>query len=474
MHNANLRQLQGGPKAPTLSLSYPTTGGNVINGAAEFFQGGERSIRLFTADCETPFSPSVTFSVGGNTQTDSYTYTESGSAQSTVNFDIDLVSLDNHLSALDNGSVTVCVQLETVNTLQNYVRTINVDLTHSVTIDTTKVAQPVADVALTALDVVTNLEAWVCAETSDDAAIVSGSKTSPVVDIEVPGRLYVCIEVTDGYEIQTGQLTAASDVTPSVPSKTIGDYISEPTQVSTGAWATTASVLGWSQENTMQTWTSKKNLVRVSVVLPSNWAQTAVVSPPPTSTVTITVTAQFDPVRRLATVAAFPGDEREENFRHLRQRDDEIIVAQDAEDKDEGEDSQYHWGRLRPDSGKAAREKPKLKTSIFAESAMEFAQATTTVLIHGPAPVDKSLSLPIAGVIAGTILLCMSCCCFFLGAFWIRRKDNDEEDHEKNSDAGSIDTYTDNDMSSKISSGPPTMAFIYDIGPGRHLSGRAA
>ena len=496
------RQLKGGPTEPELTL---TTSDSIITGTADFNQGGQQTIRLFKKNCSDKFettsgsitdyaefvvtsTPSPTPSVGS-------VYSASGNANDDVVFELSMAELYSYLvdntgvaggtdgDAKDGGEVTVCIQLESVNTIKNYIQKITIDLTHSATINT-DAAQP--DASVEALNIATDLTAWICDETSDDASTVSGSKSSAVGEIEVPGRLYVCIEVTDGYEIQLGELAASSDVTTPNPSHSITNYMSGPTVVTTGAWANDGAGI-WSQDDTVQTWTTKKNLVRVSIIAPSNWAATATstATDPPASTVTVQVTAQFDPVRRLATVAAHSFDETAETNRHLRQRDDEIIIyAQDAQDKDEDEDSQYHWGRLRPDGGKAAREKPKLKTSIFAESAMEFAQATTTVLVHGPAPVDNTLSIPIAGVIAGTILLCCSCCCFFLGACWRRRRDDDEEEeeHEKNSDTGSVDTYTENDLSSKGSSSrPPAIAFVYDIGTGiydvgtgRHTNGQAA
>lgn len=470
------RHLQGGPKVAELSLTYdPDTDGSEIKGAATFFQGGDRSIRLFTADCATPFSPSLTFDVVGgatNPQNDTYTYDEKGPAQSTVEFNIKLASLDDHLlddadattagtgtanNVLDGGKVTVCVQLETVNTLQNYVRTITIDLTHSATA-TANAAQPSANV--TALNIDTKLDAWVCDYNSE---AVVGSVT-------VPGMIYVCIQCTDGYQIQEGTLSADSAYTAATVDEEYNDYMVTGTPQTTGTLValTKATPDTWSGTPTLEVLANNK--VRVSVQGLSTWAATATTSTPASSFLTITVTAQFDPVRRLATVAAYSSDETANNNRHLRQRDDEIIVyAQDSEGADEEEDSQYHWGRVRPDGGKAAREKPKLKTSIFAESAMEFAQATTTVLIHGPSPVDSNLGVPIVGVIAGTILLCLSCCCFFLGACWRRRRDDDEEEEQEKDfpDGKSIesaDTYTENDMSSRNSGGglrAPPMASVY-------------
>ena len=476
----NLRQLQGRPNDPELAL---TTSGSTITGTADFNQGGQQTIRLFRENCSDKFedtsstptdyaefvvtsTPSPTPSVGS-------VYSASGNAADDVVFELSMDELYTYLvdntgveggtdgDALDGGIVTVCIQLESVNTIKNFIRDITIDLTHSATIDTT-VAQPDANVD--ALNIDTTLTAVVCDYNSENAI---------AAPITVPGMIYVCITCTDGYRIEDGTLTADSAFTGSNPDEAYNNYLDTTNIQTMGTGKTlidaTSNILSntWSSDPTSERLADNK--VRVSVQGLSSWAATATnaAETPPSSVLTITVTAQFDPVRRLATVAAFASDEAAEKNRHLRQRDDEIIIyAQDAEDKDQDEDSQYHWGRLRPDGGKAAREKPKLKTGIFAESAMEFAQATTTVLIHGPAPVDNTLSVPIAGAIAGTILLCCSCCCFFLGACWRRRRDDDEEEEKDFPDAksiGSADTYTENDTSSKDSSGfrIPPLASVY-------------
>ena len=421
----NLRQLQGRPNDPELAL---TTSGSTITGTADFNQGGQQTIRLFKENCsdkfeDTSVSPTdyaefVVTSTTPSANSVGSVYSASGNADDDVVFELSMDELYTYLedntdveggtngNELDGGIVTVCIQLESVNTIKNFIRDITIDLTHTATIDTT-VAQPDANVD--ALNIETALTAVVCDYNSENAI---------VAPITVPGMIYVCITCTEGYRIEDGTLTADSAFTGSNPDEAYNDYLDNTNAQTMGTAktltdATAPSALSNTWSSTPTSERLADNKVRVSVQGLSSWAATATnaAQTPPSSLLTITVTAQFDPVRRLATVAAFASDEAAEKKRHLRQRDDEIIIyAQDAEDKDEDEDSQYHWGRLRHDGGKAAREKPKLKTSIFAESAMEFAQATTTVLIHGPAPVDDTLSVPIAGVIAGTILLCCSCC----------------------------------------------------------------
>jgi len=192
--------------------------------------------------------------------------------------------------------------------------------------------------------------------------------------VEVPGKIYVCIETTEGFQIQSGGLTADSSYTTGTdPDLSISDYVG----LTTGVTDT------WDAGNTFQTWTTKPNLARVSFMAPSSWAPVDTTGTATPATLTIDVTAQFDPVRRLATVSASARNENEK--RHLRTRRHE----------DQDLESPLHWGRL-PESPlkELAVEAGMFFPPTPTIQAMEMASASTTVLLHGPAPATPTLPLP--------------------------------------------------------------------------------
>jgi len=409
----------GAPNPPELTL---TDDGNQLQGTATFFQGGTKYIRLFTSDCATTFSgPPVEFKYdndnGVETETIGSVYSyDSAASAAAKGFTLPLDDLHQHLSGTNDGSVTICIQLESVNTIQNFVRTINLDLTDGYTVTITA-QQPGADIADVTVE--TDVIAWVCDNTSDDPLI-----DDALDSVEVPGKIYVCIQATEGFEIQSGGLEVDSSITTADPDHSITNYMALETGIKNN----------WDEDDTVQTWAGKPNLARVSFMGQSDWAPTATADEQLTATLTIVVTAQFDPVRRLATVSAIASDDIER--RHLRQIHDDVRQREVTDGEDQEEASQFHWGRLRQDGTKVStRDKPKLKTGIFSPDfthpAMEIATATTTVLVRGPAPVDTSISAPIAGVIGSAILLCMAGCCFFLAFCCKRRRDSDEVEDDK-------------------------------------------
>jgi len=428
----------GAPNPPELTL---TADGNQINGTANFYQGGTKYIRLFTSDCNATFNlPEVEFKyIDGNgveTETSDSVYEFFTPANVAEDFILPLDDLYQHLDSDDDGEVTICIQLESVNTLKNFVRNISLDLTDDYTFDV-NATQPEADIA--DVTVATNVIAWVCDNTSDDPLI-----DDALDSVEVPGKIYVCIQATEGFEIQSGGLEVDSSNTGTGTDLSITNYMEITTDGETGTWT---------EFDTVQTWAGKPNLARVSFMGQSDWAPPATADERLAADLTIVVTAQFDPVRRLATVSAIASDDIER--RHLRKSDNDVRQREATEGEDQEEVSQFHWGRLRNNPDKSTRDKPKLKTSIFSPDfshpAMEIATATatTTVLVRGPAPVDTSISAPIAGVIGSAILLCMAGCCFFLAFCCKRRRDGDEEEDENDfPDTKSLDTFTGNDDSS--------------------------
>jgi len=366
----NHRQLQGGPSPPELTFN---GNGNKFDGNAKFYQGGQKYIRLFKDDCVTKFAdPAVEFKYLDNDGVETDTtnsvidYSSPASpAESDLDFTLPLDDLHEHLSGDNDGTVTVCIQLESVNTLKNFIRTITLDLTDSVTVLTVEAKQPGADIGDVTVN--TDVTAWVC-----DNANGTPDSSSPVTSVEVPGKIYVCIETTDGFQIESGALEATSAYTNNDPDENIVNYMA----------LTAGETDTWSAENTVQV--LKPSLCRVSIVAPSTWAPTATTANPTgSSTLTIEVTAQFDPVRRLATVSAIASDESE--TRHLRTRRHE----------DQDLESPFHWGRL-PES---TLEDLKLGAGmVFASptatiQAMEIATASTTVsLVRGPTPTSPPTS----------------------------------------------------------------------------------
>ena len=116
------------------------TSGSTITGTADFKQGGQQTIRLFKENCSDKFettsgsttdyaefvvtsTPSPTPSVGS-------VYSANGNAASDVVFELSMDELFEYLvddvdvaggtygDALDGGIVTVCIQLESVNTIK--------------------------------------------------------------------------------------------------------------------------------------------------------------------------------------------------------------------------------------------------------------------------------------------------------------------------------------------------------------------
>ena len=120
-----LQQHQGPPARPELSVR---SNGNKIDASASFHQGGRRSIQIFDQDCTTA-SP-LQFTVDGSAMgsASSYTYyAPTQPADSTVDFEISLVGISS-LKDHPNDDVVICISLETVNTLQRTLLTVDVDL----------------------------------------------------------------------------------------------------------------------------------------------------------------------------------------------------------------------------------------------------------------------------------------------------------------------------------------------------------
>ena len=278
LHGDGMRNLQGGPKHPDLSIT--STDGGTIKATAQFFQGGDRYIRVFTNDCETKFDPDVKFTVGGSPSSESE-WTKKGSAEEKVDFVIPLKHLNDHLDNNDGGKVAVCIQLETVNTFTNTQVTVELDLTHSATAVSVEAKQPDA-IDLDPVNVETKVDAWVCA--GDDAD--PDFNDTPISSLEVPGKIYVCIEVTDGYAIRSGKLVADADHT-AVEDKVIDNYMSIAVKGETGKY---------NEEDTIQI--LKSNLIRVSIMGDRKWAPVLA-----STTLKITIDAYFEPDagRRLAS-----------------------------------------------------------------------------------------------------------------------------------------------------------------------------
>ena len=242
------------------------------------------------------------FTVGGVSSADSE-WTENGNANEKVDFVIPLKHLNGHLDTTDAGKVDVCIQLETVNTLSNTQVTVQLDLTHSATAVSVEAKQPDA-IDLAPVNIETKVDAWVCAGNADNPAITD----TKIDSLEVPGKIYVCVEVNEGYAIQSGKLVADAARTQG-DDKTIDNYMVLASGV-TGQYnvADTFQVL-------------KPNLVRVSIMGDRNWAP--VLS---SDTLTITVDAYFVPTadRRLASsrhLAKFqPGSLRIKNANAKEQK----------------------------------------------------------------------------------------------------------------------------------------------------------
>ena len=280
LHEDNTRNLQGGPKHPDLKIV--STVGGTITASAAFFQGGDRYIRVFKNDCITKFFPNVDFTVGDASSIDSE-WTENGSAGDTVNFVIPLKHLNGHLDNTDGGKVDVCIQLETVSTFSNTRVPVELDLTHTATAISVNAKQPAA-VQMQGIDINTQVNAWVCAGNDADPAFTD----TKINELEVPGKIFVCIEVNDGYAIRSGKLVADAAQTQG-DDKTIVNYMDD-TVLATGLTGV------YNTADTIQI--LKPNLVRVSIMGDRNWAPVLA-----SNTLTITIDAYFEPDagRRLAS-----------------------------------------------------------------------------------------------------------------------------------------------------------------------------
>jgi len=111
------------PIPPTLTF---TPNANKFDGIAIFHEDGEKHIRIFKDDCVTKFSDpkvEIQYDNNGGTEmetTDSdYTFTANNGASQ--QFKLPLDDLHEHLSGTNDGSVTVCIQLESASTLKNFV-----------------------------------------------------------------------------------------------------------------------------------------------------------------------------------------------------------------------------------------------------------------------------------------------------------------------------------------------------------------
>lgn len=124
-------QQQGPPPKPELSVR---SNGNKIDASAFFHQGGRRSIQIFDKDCTT-ISP-LQFTVDGSAMesASSYTYyAPDRPADGTVDFEISLVGISS-LMDQPNDDVVLCISLETANTLQRTLLTVDIDLYKEYTI----------------------------------------------------------------------------------------------------------------------------------------------------------------------------------------------------------------------------------------------------------------------------------------------------------------------------------------------------
>ena len=208
------RHLQGEPQHPDLS-NVATTGGK-FSADVTFYQQGNQYIRILKNDCKTKFTPGVEFSADSKASSKSE-WAETGGANDVVPFEIPLKNFLNHI-ADDNRQVDICIQLETDNTLTNIQYEVKLDLTHETAAFSVDVKQP--DAVVAGVTVNTQLTAWVCA--GDDASPVLANK---IDELEVPGKIYICIKCTDGYAIRRGELSADAAETGPGSDKKIANYM---------------------------------------------------------------------------------------------------------------------------------------------------------------------------------------------------------------------------------------------------------
>ena len=125
--NNESRELQHQRPLPKPELSVRSNG-NKIDASAYFHQGGRRSIQIFGEDCTTT-SP-LQFTIDGSAMSSASSYTYYAPAQpadGTVDFEISLKGISS-LKDHPNEDVVLCISLETANTLQRTLLTVDVDL----------------------------------------------------------------------------------------------------------------------------------------------------------------------------------------------------------------------------------------------------------------------------------------------------------------------------------------------------------
>ena len=266
---------QGKPDHPDLSIS--STADGIISATAEFYQDGNRYIRVFQNDCVSKFNPGVEFSIVDGGSSEGSEWYGTGTTSDPVNFEIPTANLHEHLNDVDGGEVDVCIQLETTNTLSNIQIKVLLDLTGATTAFTVGVKQP--DAINTSVSIETDVVAWVC-----DGSDANPDTTNRIQTLEVPGKIYVCIKVTEGYAIQNGALTVDAAVTEEVDDKIIGNYMDMD--------ILQEGITGiYNVEDTCQI--MSPNFVRLSFMGDKTWAPFQA-----TTDLTITVDAYFEPERR--------------------------------------------------------------------------------------------------------------------------------------------------------------------------------
>ena len=250
------------------------------------------------------------------------------------------------------------------------------DLTHETAAFSVDVKQP--DAVVAGVTVTTQLTAWVCA--GDDASPVLANK---IDELEVPGKIYICIKCTDGYAIRRGELSADAAETGIGSDKTIANYMALPNGV-TGQY---------SVDDTYQVMSTSGDLIRVSIMGDRTWAP--VLSQ---STLSITVDAYFEPVTGR-------------------------LLASDSYEGEEGKKFQPGSLRIRGDDQESTT------SESFFHEGVEFSSFTTTVQLNGPSE-EKKDTTAVMGCAIGAGTLVFICCFYFILARKLR-PDNKEENNNK-------------------------------------------